>query len=268
MPLPIDAEYRPLVGGIPAVRLLTHGGMIVSAANWRSHVHNAFWRLYWNHGEGTDIVLADGPVALPARRPVLIRARCPGHTRARTAVRQVYLHFEPQGLPRRLDLPLVMILPARPAWAALLDLLPVAPPVPAILGLRLQAMLCEMLAEALADHPPTEDPTTVREAQARIAPALVWIEAHPDERTTLARLAASCGLRRDRFATLFRVAEGVTPMRYALERRIGLAADRLLTTDASVESVAQDVGFADRFHFSRAFFSVFHVTPGRFRRGG
>ncbi len=267
MAVPIERTYRPLVGGIPAVRLLTHGSMVVNAQNWRSHVHNAFWRLYWNHGDGTEIILPDGPVALPARTPVLIPSRCPGHTRTRVAVRQVYLHFEPQGLPRRLALPLVMTLPNRPAWTEVLDLLPVPPPLPTVLGLRLQALLCEVLAEALAEHPPAEDPTAVRDAQVRIAPALAWIEDHPDERTTLARLASQCGLRRDRFATLFRLAEGVTPMRYALERRMGLAADRLLTTEDTVEHVAQEVGFADRFHFSRAFFSVFHVTPGRFRRG-
>ena len=50
-------------------------------------------------------------------------------------------------------------------------------------------------------------------------------------------LAALCGLGREHFARLFSRSLGVAPARYIQERRIAVAAERLLRSDEGTEAV-------------------------------
>jgi AraC-like DNA-binding protein len=54
-------------------------------------------------------------------------------------------------------------------------------------------------------------------------------------------------------------------MAYLRERRIGLARSMLAAGDASVEEVANAVGFSDPFHVSRAFRRKTGMSPSAYR---
>jgi AraC-like DNA-binding protein len=47
---------------------------------------------------------------------------------------------------------------------------------------------------------------------------------------------------------------------------MNLAAERLQTPDVLIKEVAVELGFHDPFHFSRAFKSIFGLSPEAFRR--
>ncbi len=64
---------------------------------------------------------------------------------------------------------------------------------------------------------------------------------------------------------LFRRAFGVTIRNYALTARAERARI-LLHTDQPLATVAQLAGFYDQSQFTRDFLSVFHLTPGQYRR--
>jgi len=87
------------------------------------------------------------------------------------------------------------------------------------------------------------------------------------ERTRVVRsaeLESLTGLSRYDVARQFRAAFATSPHRYLVMRRLALAREDIARGRPLVE-VAQDVGFADQAHLTRAFRAAFGLTPGRYR---
>ena len=87
-------------------------------------------------------------------------------------------------------------------------------------------------------------------------------------RVTLDEAAAACGLSVTRFRSLFRSTMGLSFGRFELRRRLALAARLLVTTNESVQSIAEHCGFTDRSHLLRMFRRRYGRTPAGFRREG
>jgi AraC-like DNA-binding protein len=87
------------------------------------------------------------------------------------------------------------------------------------------------------------------------------------ERTRVVRseeLEAVSGLTRYELARQFRLLLGTSPHRYLLMRRLDLAR-AAMERGAALAEVADEAGFADQAHFTRAFKSAFGLTPARYR---
>lgn len=70
----------------------------------------------------------------------------------------------------------------------------------------------------------------------------------------------------DHFGRVFRAYLGHTPAQYVLERRIAAATQELAFTGASLEQIAERLGFANRFHLTRMFTRRMGVPPAAYRR--
>jgi AraC family transcriptional regulator len=92
-----------------------------------------------------------------------------------------------------------------------------------------------------------------------------YIEAHLDDRLTLADLAGVACLSPYHFSRSFKQAVGVGPQRYVMERRIARAKVLMRRTRQPLASIALEVGFADQSHLTAIFRREIGVTPGRFR---
>jgi AraC-like DNA-binding protein len=92
------------------------------------------------------------------------------------------------------------------------------------------------------------------------------IEQHNLRLRTLQQIASECHVNNAYLCRLFRRYDNQTPYQYLLRLKMNLAAERLQQSGALVKQVAEDVGFADPFHFSRVFASVFGLSPAAFRR--
>jgi AraC-like DNA-binding protein len=99
----------------------------------------------------------------------------------------------------------------------------------------------------------------------KLAPVMEKVLAEPGLPHSLESLAEISGMSRSSFAERFAVSTGRTPMEFVREVRIRQGGKLLLTTELSVDSVADRVGFASRSHFSRAFREYFSRTPSEFR---
>lgn len=99
----------------------------------------------------------------------------------------------------------------------------------------------------------------------RLAPAMDKVLAEPGLPHSIESLAELAGMSRSSFAERFSASTGRTPMDFVRETRIRHGGKLLLTTDLSVDGVADKVGFASRSHFSRAFREYFAQTPSEFR---
>ena len=73
-------------------------------------------------------------------------------------------------------------------------------------------------------------------------------------------------MSRSAFARDFRSTLGVTPIEFVTRIRLNLARRLLVSTARSVETIAADVGFSSRSHFSRVFRDHYGTDPSTFRR--
>lgn len=74
------------------------------------------------------------------------------------------------------------------------------------------------------------------------------------------------GLSRSHFRRLWGDLIGIPPARYVAERRLRIAARRLAEEDATVATIATDLGFTDPLYFSRRFKAFLGVSPGIYRQ--
>lgn len=82
----------------------------------------------------------------------------------------------------------------------------------------------------------------------------------------VAALAAEGGLSRSAFAEKFKRTTGETPAHYLARLRVQKAMALLRTSDAGLEAIAAEVGYANAFAFSKAFKREMGVAPGVYRR--
>ncbi len=138
------------------------------------------------------------------------------------------------------------------------------------LARRICAALFELLLlkiediSTLAPHP--SEPA--REAFLRCK---ALIDAGAERLGSLEEIARVAGVETSSVCRWFRRFQGSTPYQYLLRRKMNLAAEHLIEHGGLVKEVAQRVGFADPYHFSRAFKSVHGVAPRellQYRHGG
>jgi len=99
----------------------------------------------------------------------------------------------------------------------------------------------------------------------RIMPALAMLYKRTPQLVSRAAAARACGLGASRFTMLFRETMGVSFKTFRRRVRIAFAANMLLSTDLSVESVAERAGFADASHLHHTFVGEYGCTPGEYR---
>jgi AraC family transcriptional activator of mtrCDE len=87
----------------------------------------------------------------------------------------------------------------------------------------------------------------------------------PGQRFTLELLADRAGMSRSAFAQRFKARFGRSAMDFLKELRLQRAAQLLQTTRRPIKSIADQVGFDSRSHFSRSFTDFFGTAPADFR---
>jgi AraC-like DNA-binding protein len=239
-------------------------------------VCSPYWRFYVNSRPGASVVMAGGSYPLAAHRihfvPAWVRWTC--HNTQR--IEHLYAHFDLIGLPGavvRACFPGPVTLPADAALEteceALRPLLggQAALASPAV-ACRVKAALFRALGHLFAGLTAERAKHLTQHARGHspVVEALRYIDEHVGDGLPNALLASRCGYGEDHFARLFRRSVGQTPAQYVLERRITIAAERLVFSDASIERIASDCGFPDRFYFSRVFRRRMGLPPAAYRR--
>ncbi|MFB9240340.1 helix-turn-helix transcriptional regulator [Massilia antarctica] len=113
-------------------------------------------------------------------------------------------------------------------------------------------------------------PTSVPERSglcgSRLRSVLRHIAQSSAESVSNAELAALCGMSEAHFSREFRRAVGLPPHQYMMKLRLERACAALLSEQARVLDIAQECGFTNASHFSRAFSSQYGMSPTIFRQ--
>mgnify|MGYP001106609917 CR=1 FL=1 len=80
------------------------------------------------------------------------------------------------------------------------------------------------------------------------------------------QLAQRAGMGENAFIRLFSSQIGKPPQQYYREKRIERACWLLNNSKASIEQIANETGFVDRYHFSKVFKTSTGETPASYRR--
>lgn len=96
--------------------------------------------------------------------------------------------------------------------------------------------------------------------------ALAALRTDPAKRWTVAALARVAGLSRAPFARRFREATGTSPRRWLITYRLALAREQLVTGEPTLSEIADAIGYASEFAFSKAFTRIIGIPPGVYRR--
>jgi AraC family transcriptional regulator, transcriptional activator FtrA len=99
----------------------------------------------------------------------------------------------------------------------------------------------------------------------RLDQAVTWAMGHLGEGITVAQMAAHAFMSPRNFSRRFRVATGMSPREWLLQRRIHAALPLLEDGALPVESVGQAVGF-DPAAFRRHFRKALGISPAEYRR--
>ena len=102
---------------------------------------------------------------------------------------------------------------------------------------------------------------------ARIREVCRYIERHPDEQLTLARLASLAAMSRFHFARTFRSITGVTPKEYINGVRVRALKDGLRDSEG-VDAAIYDAGYGSASRVYENAARRLGMTPGQYRRGG
>jgi AraC family transcriptional regulator len=93
-----------------------------------------------------------------------------------------------------------------------------------------------------------------------------YVDSNITGRVLVADLCALVQLSEAHFSRSFKRTFGQSPHSFVVRRRVELAAEFMLTTDASLSDIALRCGFADQAHLCKHFRQAANQTPAAWRR--
>ena len=237
-----------------------------NVGSWNYPLHSKpFWYLWRSEHPGGHLEFDGGSIALSPDIRVLMPPHTPFCTRSTSNFSQYYVHFSISGKEfgenfevRRCPI----ILPAEDSekfFAGLCD--------GTIRPEQVTLIAYRQVADALLEIPesfllPPDEPSM----DPRISAALNLLSHAGNTKFTNAEIARKIGMSETNFLRIFRREIRNSPRQYQLRLLLDHCLEQLTSTELSMDDIAAGGGFADRYHFSKAFRKVFGIPPGRFRR--
>jgi len=248
----------------PRLRLLVCGYTRIHPNRWNfSRVSLPYWRLYWNTSAGASIRCENVTTALTPSQAVLIRPNAAFSTQNSRACDHLYIHFQVPAMatsaaPALIRLP--MKSPLAELGKSLCTLLKSPDPVTWTVSLTARSLV--ELALAMTDLPCRDTPKT----DARILKVLSYMDEHLKPSTSNSDLAREARMSVGALNHLFKEQTGHSLQALLRRKRIEKAVMLLQFTELSIEQIAEETGFCDRYHFSKVFSTFQGAGPAAFRQ--
>lgn len=228
--------------------------------NWKfSNLKAPYWRLYHHSTEGAWIQPEGQKVRFHPDFLYLIPPNLSFSSGNDVKLLQFFVHFviEPQVSARRLTQKVYEI-PLSPGLRGNLQEV-LDSTTPSRQSLLILALVQQTLAHSDLNLRNRSLSTRLEEAQ-------TLMRQHLQEGISNPEVAEKLGMTSNAFIRWFKQSTGMPPQSWLNRERIHEASYWLHHNDASIERIAETVGFCDRYHFSRVFKQVQGVSPVRFRK--
>ena len=248
---------------VASVEVLLHRHVTLEEWSLRS-ASNAFWRLYWPIGRGGIVTFNEEKLPLEPGSLYLISPHTAFDSDCTRSFAKWYIHFNVGGLPQSLRPGIVRLQPTEQMRTLLDRACPkrsCAKKVDATSGSALDALQLSLLAFQLAL--PELRPSSASDS--RISPCVEYLREHLREKVVIADLVQFSGIKARTLSNLFLSEVGFPPMRYLIELRLNHAMKLLRHTDDSIEKIAEQCGFPNRYYFTRMLSRYRRTTPAAFR---
>ena len=131
---------------------------------------------------------------------------------------------------------------------------------------QLERQLERLVDAAIDDAAPPLETHRATRVDFRIRRALAFMRENMDARLPVEAVAREVGLSRPHFFAMFRHQLRTPPQIYWNALRLEAAINRVIQCDASLTSIAADLGFSAASNFTRFFRDHTGVTPREYRR--
>jgi len=217
------------------------------------------WCFYWNATEGAWIVSNGKKIDLTPDKVVLIPPFTPFASGMEQPFNHFYIHFYSPGILDRIR-----------RTPVVLDADNAAETIPKMMkkkGIPLSLGIYALLFGFLAKVPPALCLQGTEESiDPRIRKVVNLMYEHINHPIDNHRFCRQAGLGINEFYDLFKKEMHRTPRQYLVMLRMEHASVLLRNSQHSIEEIAENCGYADRYHFSKAFRSYFGLPPAEFRK--
>ncbi len=114
-------------------------------------------------------------------------------------------------------------------------------------------------------HSESSIDTVPHDVMIRFRPVFNYIDMNLSKKPRVARMASLMNMRKESFSRLFSKCFGSSPLDYLQKKKIGMARKLLADTDRKLQDIAEEIGFTDAFHLSKAFKRLTGKSPKEFR---
>lgn len=217
------------------------------------------WRFYWNATPGAWIISNGRKIELTPQKIVLIPSFTPYSTGMSQPFEHFFIHFYSTGALDKIRRE-ILVFDADSMTEKVPELMQKSG-IPQMLGVY------ALLFNALAQIPDESYlPNSGEVIDPRIRRILNLMYEHistPVDNRHFSRIA---GMGINDFYELFKKEMNLTPRQYMVMLRMDHAGNLLRHSQLTIEEIAEKCGYADRFHFSKAFRNCYGIPPAEFRR--
>ncbi len=245
-------------------RLRIHTAYSKLLTEWQARrVQSPYWRFYWNDREGAFVEVAGKRVELRPESVYLI----PPHTLFRGVLRNPVNHFvisfsESMGYVGSSEV--VYRFEACEATREAIERASLMHRSKELKTYSFSLEISFLLFSALRQLP--EGCFAHSRDDEAVSEAIDYMENHLSESISVADMARSAGLNTNAFIARFRRSTGTTPKSYLIGVRMKEACILLSNTSKSIDEIAEEVGFCNRYHFSAIFRKRFYTPPAAYRK--
>lgn len=127
-------------------------------------------------------------------------------------------------------------------------------------------ILEQIILSALSMIPADAFGSAPKTIDSRISKVLNYIDKNPTLNHTVESLASMVKMSANNFHRYFVAGTAVTPKQYVIKRKMEYARYQLVQTEKTIDEVALETGFTDRYHFSKTFKQYFMYPPATLRK--
>lgn len=249
---------------VAGIEVLMH--RYVRLKEWRLRdAADAYWRCYWPVSAGGEIVFQGKRQSLTPGHLYLITPHTAFDSGSVRPFSKWYIHFTVSGLNELYKPGVTIIRPAGRMRAILRDVCPATNSVRrrqvsathSLAAIELISLVLEIAVQATQNETP---------ANQRLSDCIAFMRQRLTEKVTLRSLARFAGTSARTLSEMFVAHTGFSPIRYLIELRLNHAMQLLRHTNQSIEQIAEECGFANRYYFTRMLAKYRHITPAAFRR--